>query len=259
MKHLKHLIHLKHFVFPCILLLAVATLLLRTGFADAAPASSCGQWNIVKSPNVGSTSILNGVAAVSPNDVWAVGYSTGYQPLAEHWNGSSWHVVTTARIRNGGILYGLAVVSANDIWAVGREFVGLNGKGLTEHWDGTQWSLVPSPNVQAGSALFGVTAISTNNVWAVGFSMIPATAALPTRSLSIGMGSDGTWLPARRPVIQFRIPSSVSRQSLPTTSGPSETATTRAYHTRPSPNIGTAQAGVSSTVRTLAQFHSSTE
>lgn len=41
-----HLIHLIHFVSPCVLLIIVATLLLGTGFAAAAPASRCGHQHI---------------------------------------------------------------------------------------------------------------------------------------------------------------------------------------------------------------------
>src|SRR5207244_3692911 len=46
-------------------------------------------WAVVPSPNLGTGSYLYGVAAVSANDVWAVGYS--YNPnrtLVEHWNGT---------------------------------------------------------------------------------------------------------------------------------------------------------------------------
>ena len=42
--------------------------------------------------------VLNGVAAVSSNDVWAVGFWVdGLQrrTLAEHWDGTSWTVVST--------------------------------------------------------------------------------------------------------------------------------------------------------------------
>lgn len=41
---------------------------------------------------------LNGAASVSANDVWAVGQTTaatGFQTLAEHWDGTAWTVVPT--------------------------------------------------------------------------------------------------------------------------------------------------------------------
>src|SRR5262249_41972297 len=48
-------------------------------------------WNVVNSPNVGTSyNALNGVSAVSANDVWAVGYSRDgtsgvFSTLVEHW------------------------------------------------------------------------------------------------------------------------------------------------------------------------------
>src|SRR5205085_8696320 len=78
----------------------------------------------VPSPNQGrSTSWLGGVAAVSANDVWAVGYSgccDRANSLIEHWDGSTWKIVPSP---NPGAydneLNGAAAVSANDVWAVG--------------------------------------------------------------------------------------------------------------------------------------------
>src|SRR5262249_47286068 len=57
-------------------------------------------WSIVSTPDVpGSTfTELRSLAAVSPTDVWAAGDSfdpqLGYQPLAEHWNGTEWSIVS---------------------------------------------------------------------------------------------------------------------------------------------------------------------
>src|SRR5207244_3701461 len=48
------------------------------------------QWSVVTSPNPDNNqNFLYGVAAVSANDVWAVGYY-GSGTLTEHWNGSQW-------------------------------------------------------------------------------------------------------------------------------------------------------------------------
>jgi hypothetical protein len=60
-------------------------------------------WRIIPSPNSGATDydVLNGVAAISPNDVWAVGNfmstgGTGQQSLIEHWDGVQWRIVPGA-------------------------------------------------------------------------------------------------------------------------------------------------------------------
>src|SRR5207249_767545 len=61
-------------------------------------------WEVVSSPNTGSASNhLYGVAAVSANDVWAVGYydnGTTRQTLIEHWDGSSWSIVPSPNSTN---------------------------------------------------------------------------------------------------------------------------------------------------------------
>src|SRR5437762_3576748 len=60
-------------------------------------------WSVVPSPNVsGLDRTLTGVAAVSANDVWAVGYyhNANYvvQTLIEHWNGSAWSIVPSSNV-----------------------------------------------------------------------------------------------------------------------------------------------------------------
>jgi len=134
------------------------------------------QWNIVRSPNVGSNNnFLNSVTTVSVNDVWAVGTSTNNshinKTLIEHWDGTQWSVVPSP---NGGssnnFLGEVSAASANDIWTVGA-YNNTNNVSLTliEHWNGSKWSIVPSPNFDLGNNyLTGLTVVSTNDVWAVG-------------------------------------------------------------------------------------------
>ncbi len=83
-------------------------------------------WSVVPSPSPGTRyNYLNGVAAVSSNDVWAVGYYVNgsfpdYETLVEHWNGTSWSVIPSPDPGTGyNYLNGIAAVSANDVWAVG--------------------------------------------------------------------------------------------------------------------------------------------
>jgi hypothetical protein len=132
------------------------------------------QWSVVPSPNPSSTiNLLEAVAAVATNDVWAVGFAASRPNsiLIMHWNGTAWSVtpnpVTSMTLTN---LAALAVVSANDVWAVGTGRIGDEDATVTIHWNGTIWSLVPSPNVgpEVDNSLMGVTAVGSNNVWAVG-------------------------------------------------------------------------------------------
>ncbi|MEO8972968.1 MAG: hypothetical protein ABI406_15385 [Ktedonobacteraceae bacterium] len=137
------------------------------------------KWREVQSPNPGNGfDILNGLAAVSTNDVWAVGtftdenhsIATG-EELLEHWNGASWAVVQGPNTGvQGNTLSAVAATSTNNIWAVGSS----NGSSsltetLIEHWNGKVWSNIKGQNPgQASNALSAITVLSPQNIWAVG-------------------------------------------------------------------------------------------
>jgi hypothetical protein len=179
-------------------------------------------WSIVKSPDASNAATLGGdqltaVAAVSTDDVWAVGdigtqaldytsqsqlESSAVQTLIEHWNGTSWSIVDAPdRAPRDGVepwdvLTSVAAISTDDVWAVGvTEWSVVQGESslaaqpLVEHWNGTYWSTVTVPDPETGppdwaltqgatqpanappvgsSALLGVTATSAQDVWLVG-------------------------------------------------------------------------------------------
>jgi hypothetical protein len=56
---------------------------------------------------------LRGVAALSPDNVWAVGFGI------EHWNGKRWTRIELLTEEDGD-LFDIAAVSPTDIWAVGE-------------------------------------------------------------------------------------------------------------------------------------------
>ena len=139
------------------------------------------QWSTVPSPAEGR---LFGVAAVSANDAWAVGF-TGtfpgpYQTVIERWNGTQWSLVSSPNPgSSGGQLYSVDAASPTDIWAVGF-FVDSNAsQTLTMHWDGTAWSVVFSPNAAINTELEGVTVVSPTDVWAVGAYVNPLRRYIP--------------------------------------------------------------------------------
>ena len=140
-------------------------------------------WQIVPSPTItNGNGILSAVAALSTNNVWAIGYTfdgipTSTQPvgvsktLVEHWNGRSWQVIASPSGPTGnGIFNGLAVLSQNDIWAVGL-FTDASQTihPLIEHWNGTSWQML---SVQSSGTTIGwlsdVAAVSASDIWAVG-------------------------------------------------------------------------------------------
>lgn len=135
-------------------------------------------WSIVPSPNPAgaTTSLLSGIAAISDNNIWAVGSASGKRnssTLIEHWNGSAWSIVNSPdTASSGNVLNALTAISASNIWAVGMTFneYGSSARTLIEHWNGSTWSIVSSPN-PSGSVnndLLAVTALSASDIWAVG-------------------------------------------------------------------------------------------
>ena len=128
-------------------------------------------WSVVSSPNVGSGfNVLFAAAAVSTNDVWAVGEfgtPSGLGTLIEQWNGSSWSVISSP---SAGELRGIAIVSATDIWAVGSVISSGVEQTVIEQWNGTSWNVVPSPNPSSSINLLDGAAAdpSSGQAWAVG-------------------------------------------------------------------------------------------
>lgn len=148
----------------------LAVLLWTTGAAGASGATS--DWSVVPSinPSTGNNS-FTAVAALSPTNVWAVGWTTE-GPLIERWNGTRWKVVANPG-PSGGSLNGIFAVNDHDIWAVGVSSVAptsFSWRTLIEHWNGRSWKIDPSPNVgTSGSILFAVARIpNTEKLWAVG-------------------------------------------------------------------------------------------
>ncbi len=134
-------------------------------------------WKRQPSPNPGTDyNFLNGVAATSSNNVWAVGcYDNGgaEQPLVEHWDGSAWQVQPSpdpGGSTSSSCLDAVAATSSTNAWAVGYYDNG-GLKTLVLHWDGSTWQPQPSPDLGVGglNELFGVSATSSNNAWAVGY------------------------------------------------------------------------------------------
>lgn len=119
---------------------------------------------------------LNGLAAASPDDAWAVGAlspdASSQRPLVLRWNGRRWSRVAAPGVPGFGyvMLLGVGVRSATDAWAVGeaesttRPVV----RPVIEHWNGYRWTLIANPPVPPMTALSGVTVAADGEAWAVG-------------------------------------------------------------------------------------------
>jgi hypothetical protein len=135
-------------------------------------------------PAGGTTSELQGVTAVSPHSVWAVGsYAPsggGSATLVEHWDGAAWTQISSPNPTCAGCdtaeggLFAVAASSAKDIWAIGGS--------LIEHWNGTAWSIVPS---HSNWRLSSVTAISAKDAWAVGNYFLTGGCCIRARTLTV--------------------------------------------------------------------------
>lgn len=141
------------------------------------------EWTVVPSPSPeicqNCRNQLLDVAAVSENDVWAVGSSSrpGYPSysIVQHWDGTQWSLVPVPPLSvTSHHLYGVTTISTNDLWAVGHTTEQNNTlhKTLVLHWDGTQWQRVASPNMpnSRSNHLYDVIGLAPDNVWAVGES-----------------------------------------------------------------------------------------
>jgi hypothetical protein len=167
------------------------------------------QWDRIPAPHVGKNSnILHGVAAIAPDDVWAVGEMFTSKGLVLHWDGARWDVVPTPGFGQVTTFVGVEALASDDVWVIGASTnafflhwdgatwttvpavagqpvpfamglispddawaVGVSSdfKTTTQHWDGSAWTAVPSPNVGSfTNALTGVAGVATDDVWAVG-------------------------------------------------------------------------------------------
>ncbi len=127
-----------------------------------------GEWSLFPTPDISSASRLDGIAAVSANDIWAVGRDND-RALTMHWDGSQWRIIPTPNVAAmPNVLMGVATTASDDVWAVGHSGLPNARQSLTLHWDGTTWNIAPNPNVGTSNFLLSVASLSENNVVAVG-------------------------------------------------------------------------------------------
>jgi hypothetical protein len=87
-------------------------------------------WSIVSSPSptssLGLDSSLRGIAAISANDIWAVGTfnksTGGAATLTEHWDGMSWTIISSPNPGTASnSLFGVTALSDGTVVAVGSQ------------------------------------------------------------------------------------------------------------------------------------------
>ncbi|MGP4105042.1 hypothetical protein ACTWPW_62350, partial [Nonomuraea sp. KM90] len=158
---------------------------------------------------------LAGVAAIAPDDAWAVGtagttYDLDVNSLITHWDGASWQIVPSPHVGSATTpnhLTAVAAVGPDDVWAVGYASLDSTTTPIAQHWDGRTWTLVPLPVPGTGhTVLSGVAVRASNDVWAVGYApsrtaghhIEPYVVHWDGRAWSRvdtpNNGADGTWL-----------------------------------------------------------------
>jgi len=165
-------------------------------------------WTVVPSANPPATErLLEGVAADSATDAWAVGrYDPGdWQTLTEHWDGTSWEAVPSPNPPDASYseLKGVAAASPTSAWAVGTDNGNSNGtlQTLIEYWNGTSWTVVPSPSPGTtgdGAQLNAVTAVSADSAWAAGYAY-NSTLGLDQTLIEHWDGTSWTVVPSPSP------------------------------------------------------------
>jgi len=155
-------------------LIAIATTGISVGLSSviAGPASAAAVRPAATAYSTAGG--LNGAAAVSNSNAWAVGYagnSSAPKILMLHWNGTAWSRVTSPSVLTAtGELSAITAVTAKSAWAVG--YTGGIGTGknhsLLLHWNGSAWSQVTSPAPVTGGSLAAITATAKSG-WAVGY------------------------------------------------------------------------------------------
>jgi hypothetical protein len=147
------------------------------GFEPLLASWNGRRWSVVRVDTGSASGRLDGLAAASPDDVWAVGTAFSgrgvARPLILHWNGRRW--TRTPAPSPHGVqavsLLGVAARSASDAWAVGQQETSTAMVSpVIEHWNGRAWHLVRVPDLapfrQAG--LSSVTIAADGQAWAVG-------------------------------------------------------------------------------------------
>jgi len=135
----------------------------------------------INPPSPGTTfNFLHSVAAITSNDIWAVGYYDS-NTLTEHWDGTSWTVYTNPNTGYQQQLYSVSPILSTYVWAVGfiTPTYGGTPVTLTLKWDGTSWTTVTSPNkgtldnyLRGVAVVPGTSPAAGGDIWTSGFSYI---------------------------------------------------------------------------------------
>ncbi|WP_235994447.1 hypothetical protein [Nonomuraea montanisoli] len=131
----------------------------HAALAEPRPAS-VEAWQRSSSARLVADGSLSDVAALSADDVWAVGQQEIWdvwksRGTIRHWDGSRWSEVAIRDASGAGNLRGVAAAAPSDVWAVGD---GHDGVPYLAHGDVNGFDRVRAEGLWTGDWLGGVDA-----------------------------------------------------------------------------------------------------
>jgi hypothetical protein len=200
-----------------------------TAFAAGARGDTplLAQWNGVRwretALPVPRDTAMEGVAASSTRDAWAVGYTPDGTAHTARWTGAgAWEAVPMPA-RDPSHPRAIDARSPTDAWIVGSTGA-VHAHAASWRWNGRRWRTVAVPDLseprgRAHSELVAVSALAADDVWAVGSSGAappsgpgPGRSDDPHRRALIAHWDGRTWTPV--PAGPTRAPRGVSQSVL---------------------------------------------
>jgi hypothetical protein len=135
------------------------------------------RWSRLPHPAALARSSISPLAAVSDDDLWAVGqlfqsHGEISHPWVGDWDGQSWRRTPLPGPTLNTDIEDATALSATDVWLTGDRITNDHGglRPVTYHWNGTVWTSVglPFPGRGRVTDLIGTSGIASDDVWAVG-------------------------------------------------------------------------------------------
>lgn len=127
-------------------------------------------WQQVKLPAGIPDTLLWGISATGPHDIWAGGVLADGtdQPVLLHYDGRTWTRTTVPNTGLNGEFNTVVAAAPNDVWAAGRTLLDDKDRGhpLLAHYDGHSWKTVQAP----GDGVIFAAAATPGGVTVVGYN-----------------------------------------------------------------------------------------
>ena len=129
-------------------------------------------WHEVAAPSLGNRSNhLVGIAAVSAQDIWAVGTYRDigglYQMFVLHYDGQDWKVVPAPVLASENDLHAVAASGPQQVIAIGARNDGILPGPIALLWDGVELKELSMPGNVAG-----IVALAPSDFWAAGSDFV---------------------------------------------------------------------------------------